>query len=86
MAPIGFAIALIPEKIWEPLSEVAKQNVQDWLLQINDCVCANNNWHLFRVSSPFSPVIRTLDRMLRLVDFTGACEPWSSSRWRPLLA
>lgn len=52
MAPIGFALALIPDKIWYPLDAAAKRNVQAWLLQINDCVCANNNWHLFRVRRP----------------------------------
>ncbi|KAG8870713.1 hypothetical protein FRB97_009458 [Tulasnella sp. 331] len=41
MAPIGFAIALIPDKIWYPLSNAAKRNVETWLLQINECVLVN---------------------------------------------
>ncbi|KAG8901861.1 hypothetical protein FRB99_005038, partial [Tulasnella sp. 403] len=49
MAPIGFALASIPEKIWDPLSDQAKSNLEAWLLPINDLICANNNWHFFRV-------------------------------------
>ena len=35
MAAIGLGLLIAPEKIWEPLSEKERNNLNDWLLQIN---------------------------------------------------
>jgi len=49
MAPVGLALALIPEIIWESLEEGAKINLAGWLGQINRLKLPNNNWLFFRV-------------------------------------
>lgn len=50
MTVLGLALALVPEKVWEPLSEQERTNLQNWLDGVNDVVnCANNNWLFFPV-------------------------------------
>jgi len=49
MAAIGLALALVPEKVWEPLSAEAKGNLYTWLRQIYPVELVPNNWQLFRV-------------------------------------
>ena len=47
MAPLGLALILAPERVWEPLSEKQKRNFEKWLLQINCEITSYNNWQLF---------------------------------------
>jgi hypothetical protein len=49
MAAYGFALTLIPEKVWEPLSKVEKGRLAAWLCQINQRKAYDCNWLLFRV-------------------------------------
>ena len=49
MAAIGFALAVIPEHVWTPLSAEAKQNLASWLGQIYQANLGLNNWQFFRV-------------------------------------
>lgn len=49
MAAIGLGLLIAPEKIWEPLSEQERNNLNDWLLQINPTQIPANNWLFFRV-------------------------------------
>lgn len=49
MAAMGLAIALVPEKIWEPLDEFEKKNFENWLLQINEHKSYDCNWLFFSV-------------------------------------
>jgi hypothetical protein len=49
MAAIGFALALAPHEVWEPLEPRAKANLARWLLEINRCAVSDNNWLFFRV-------------------------------------
>ncbi|MCX7708422.1 MAG: DUF2264 domain-containing protein [Clostridia bacterium] len=49
MAVLGFALSMIPEKVWYPLNEGEKKNLADWLLQINHYVVVDSNWLFFRV-------------------------------------
>ena len=49
MAAPAYGILLTPEKIWEPLSQKAKENFAAWLYQINDNLIPDNNWRFFRV-------------------------------------
>ncbi len=74
MAAYGFALALIPEKIWDPLTEREKQNFASWLNQINRCKVHDCNWLFFpvlvnlglkRVGEPYDQqkVTENLDRI-----------------------
>lgn len=49
MTVMGLALAMVPERVWEPLSEREKKNLENWLLQINDAPLAANNWLFFPV-------------------------------------
>lgn len=49
MASLGFALALIPERIWEPLSLRARDNFYNWLNQINSHPVHDCNWLFFHV-------------------------------------
>ncbi len=49
MAALSYGILMIPELLWEPLSENAKNNFANWLNQINDHTQAENNWQYFLV-------------------------------------
>jgi len=49
MAPIAFALALVPEQLWEPLDRTSRRNLARWLGQINRVALPDNNWLFFRV-------------------------------------
>lgn len=49
MAVFGYALALIPEAIWEPLTKVQQDNLYQWLNQINHHPCYDCNWLFFNV-------------------------------------
>ena len=49
LAAIGFALAMVPQHIWEPLSETDKQVVSAYLLAARECAFVDNNWKFFRV-------------------------------------
>ncbi|EMA38009.1 DUF2264 domain-containing protein [Halococcus hamelinensis] len=49
MAAIGVGLALTPEHLWEPLSEVERDRLVAWLNQINDAELPDCNWLFFRV-------------------------------------
>lgn len=49
MTPMALGLLLLPEKIWEPLTQTEKDNLANWLLQINGKTFATNNWQFFRV-------------------------------------
>ncbi|MEC0305769.1 DUF2264 domain-containing protein [Paenibacillus lautus] len=49
MAVFGLAFALIPDRIWQPLSEKEKSNLYQWLDQINYHPCYDCNWLFFHV-------------------------------------
>lgn len=49
MAALGFAMALVPEEIYWPLSPQQRDNVISWLAEINDTPIMENNWQFFRV-------------------------------------
>ncbi len=48
-APIGLALILAPDKVWDPLSDVQKVNLYNWLSKINEIQCSNNNWNFFKI-------------------------------------
>jgi hypothetical protein len=49
LAAIGFALTLVPSKIWDPLDEKAKRNVITYLVAGHSRPCHDNNWKFFRL-------------------------------------
>ncbi|WP_087004424.1 DUF2264 domain-containing protein [Rhizobium sullae] len=49
LAAVGFALAMVPEHIWEPLSDAQKETVASYLLSARDKEFVDNNWKFFRV-------------------------------------
>jgi hypothetical protein len=49
MAVFGYALCLIPEKIWDPLPAAAKRNFTRWLAAINQRKIPDCNWIFFRI-------------------------------------
>ena len=49
MASIGLGLALVPEQLWEPLSESERERLVRWLNQVNDAELHDCNWLFFRV-------------------------------------
>lgn len=49
MAVLGMALAMIPERIWEPLNERERGNLHRWLDTINAHPCYDCNWLFFHV-------------------------------------
>jgi hypothetical protein len=83
MAALGFALALAPDRLWQPLPEAAKQRAATWLGGIQSVQMADNNWHFFPVMAGLGlervgVAIDTASRdrhLARIDDFTGA-EGW----------
>ncbi len=49
MAAIGWALACIPNEIWEPLNSQARAHLVHWLSAINRVEVVDSNWLFFRV-------------------------------------
>ncbi|PGH27536.1 hypothetical protein AJ80_00777 [Polytolypa hystricis UAMH7299] len=49
MCPIGYALAVAPKLLWDPLTDVQKENVTRWLGSVNEREMPNTNWLWFRV-------------------------------------
>ena len=49
MAAIGFALAFVPEHLWDPLTARQRGNVIEWLRGIERFEPAPNNWQFFRL-------------------------------------
>lgn len=49
MAAIGYALAFVPEHIWEPLPDSAQARVLNWLDGIDTFEPGPNNWQFFRL-------------------------------------
>lgn len=48
-AALGLSLVLAPHKVWDPLSDIQKDNFHKWLLQMNTTVACDNNWKFFAV-------------------------------------
>ncbi len=48
-APLGLALILAPEKVWEPLNTVQRERFVRWLWRVNEVGCPDNNWNFFSV-------------------------------------
>lgn len=49
LAAIGLALRLVPEHIWEPLTQAERVRVADYLLKGHRCEFGENNWMFFRL-------------------------------------
>lgn len=49
MAPIALGMLMVPQILWEPLTDTEKQNLASWLHQINDYELPRCNWYFFRI-------------------------------------
>ncbi|NTB87523.1 DUF2264 domain-containing protein [Agrobacterium tumefaciens] len=49
LAAIGFTLAMVPQHIWDPLTEAQKDTVSQYLLSARDKDFVDNNWKFFRV-------------------------------------
>lgn len=49
MAAIGFALAFLPEHLYDPLPPKARRNLAEWLGRINQHAPNDCNWQFFRV-------------------------------------
>lgn len=49
MAAISYGLILVPEILWDPLNDKAKENLAWWLYQINNYEYPDNNWKFFGV-------------------------------------
>lgn len=49
LAALGFALALVPEKIWDPLDGRARDNLVAYLKHTRRFDYADNNWKFFRI-------------------------------------
>ncbi len=54
MAAISYGILLTPQYLWEPLSDKEKQNLVNWLSQVNPYEMPENNWQFFAVLVNFA--------------------------------
>lgn len=49
MAALAFSLLFAPEKVWDPLSEIEKENLAYWLNEINRNKCCDCNWRFFHI-------------------------------------
>ncbi len=49
MAAIALSLILTPQYYWDPLSDKQKDNLCDWLNQVNENEFSHNNWLYFRI-------------------------------------
>jgi hypothetical protein len=48
-AAIGYALAIAPEQLWEPLTGGQRDHLASWLADAYHCEVADTNWHFFPV-------------------------------------
>jgi hypothetical protein len=49
MAAIGFTLRMLPDEVWHPLPQRAKDNIAAYLTHIRKYDFADNNWKFFRI-------------------------------------
>lgn len=85
LAAIGFALAVAPERFWDPLSPLERQRLAGYLGQINALEVVDNNWHWFpvlvnlglkRVGQPYD--LPRMEEALNRLDGFYRGDGWSS--------
>ena len=91
---ISFALLSAPEKMYEPLSDLSKSHLVDWLKGLNGKVMPENNWRWFRVLSNLA-LIKVcgvsrdelwpfMEQDLATLEAVYISDGWSSDGvWRP---
>jgi hypothetical protein len=83
MAAIGFALAFVPEHLWDPLTGRQRDHVVAWLRGIEQREPARNNWQFFRllvqmgferVGVDFDPTARA--QSVELLDSFAISDGW----------
>lgn len=49
MAAVSYGILFTPDKVWEPLSDRGKDNLAEWMWEINRHECVASNWQWFAI-------------------------------------
>lgn len=49
MAAIAFGMLFCPQKVWEPLTDQGRDNLTEWLWEINRHECCACNWQFFSI-------------------------------------
>ena len=85
MAAIAYGILMVPQKLWDPLTEREKTNLAAWLNQINKYTVPDCNWHFFRilvclalksVGKPYDAAL--LEESLTKIDSYYSGDGWST--------
>lgn len=58
MAAVSYGLLLAPEALWEPLSENEKDNLTEWLWEINRHECCACNWQWFCILTNLALKVR----------------------------
>ena len=58
MAAIAYGMLFAPEKLWDPLSETEKDNLTEWLWEINRNECCACNWQWFCIITNLALKVR----------------------------
>ncbi len=58
LAAIGFALRLVPDRVWQPLLEREKPAVAAYLVKGHACGFVDNNWKFFRLREQFTPELQ----------------------------
>lgn len=83
MAALAYGILLTPHKLWEPLDSDARNNLADWLYQVNEYAFPPCNWMFFAVlvnlalksvHRPFSQ--KVLDKYLEYIESCYLSDGW----------
>jgi hypothetical protein len=83
MAALGFALAMAPEQVWQPLPSGVRSNLVQWLSVINDVTPEGNNWGFFpvlvnlglkRVGAPYDDAV--VQKSLTRLDQFYVGEGW----------
>ena len=91
---ISFALLSAPEKMYEPLSDISKAHLVNWLKGLNGKVMPENNWRWFRVLSNLALIKvcgvsrdelwPSIEQDLTTLENFYISEGWSSDGvWRP---
>lgn len=83
MAAIAYGLMFAPEKLWEPLSAEAKDNLIQWLSAINDNAVCDSNWTFFRVlvNAALKKIGRQYDKECMEKDLARIDEFYLSNGW-----
>lgn len=49
MASMALSLMIAPHMVWEPLTPQEKENMVNWLYQINELPLPENNWQFFKI-------------------------------------